>query len=96
MKFYKYKYYSEIYKLKITAICCNYSYGISHKNNDYNSCNYYSIRFYKNGILNNFKNATFIVNNSYKEFRLNNKYYGDQDTFTKQSWRKFVKLQAFL
>ncbi len=26
----------------------------------------------------------------------NGKYYGDQNDFTKKSWRKFVKIQAFL
>jgi hypothetical protein len=54
-----------------------------------------NILFYKYGIRHNIKNAAYI-NNVYKEFVLNDKYYGNQYTFTKESWRRFVKLQAFL
>jgi hypothetical protein len=46
-------------------------------------------------IINN-KNAAIIYCSSYKEFSLNDKKYGNENTFTKQSWRRFVKLQAFL
>ncbi len=55
-----------------------------------------SIWFYKNGEEHNSKNATYIRRDGYKEFYLNNKYYGDNNKFTKFSWRRFVKLQAFL
>ncbi len=52
--------------------------------------------FYKNGMFHNAKNASNIILNRQKSFWLNNKYYGNENTFTKQSWRRFVKLQAFL
>jgi hypothetical protein len=55
-----------------------------------------STRFMKNGIFHNNKNAAIIYCSSYKEFSLNDKKYGNENTFTKQSWRRFVKLQAFL
>jgi hypothetical protein len=57
---------------------------------------YDSVVFYKNGKKNNCKNASYIGNTGYKQFCLNNKIYGNQNNFTKQTWRKFVKLQAFL
>jgi hypothetical protein len=57
---------------------------------------YFQTHFFKDGIAHNIKNASIIADNGYKGFYLNNKRYGDQDNFTKQSWRKFVKLQAFL
>jgi hypothetical protein len=57
--------------------------------------NQYDVEFYYNGKIHNNKNAAFI-SNKYKEFRLNGKYYGNTNDFTKQSWRRFVKLQAFL
>jgi hypothetical protein len=56
----------------------------------------FAVRFYKNGIWHNNKNATFIRRDGYKEFYLNNKFYGDQNDFTKKSWRKFIKLQVFI
>jgi hypothetical protein len=52
--------------------------------------------FFKNGKYHNSKNAAYIRYDGYKEFYLNNKYYDDVNKFTKQSWRKFVKLQVFL
>ncbi len=55
-----------------------------------------SIWFYKNGEEHNTKNASYIKPDGYKEFCLNNNYYGDNNKFTKFSWRRFVKLQAFL
>jgi hypothetical protein len=58
--------------------------------------NLYAIRFLKNGNLHNIKNAAYIDNYEFKEFYLDNEYYGDQNDFTKKTWRKFVKLQAFL
>ena len=68
------------------------------KNNNL-TCVYYdniAIRFFKNGKYNNTKNAAYITYNGYKSFYLNNIFYGDQAKFTKYSWRRFVKLQAFL
>lgn len=56
----------------------------------------YYVEFYKNRILHNSKNAAFISDTGYKVFWLNNECYGDNNTFTKQTWRQFVKLQAFL
>jgi hypothetical protein len=88
MKFYIYNYknntnidyFNKIKNNKLTSIYCS---------------NFYYIQFFKNGLFNNDKNASYI-SGKYKEFDLNNKYYGDQDKFTKKSWRKFVKLQVFL
>ncbi len=60
---------------------------------------YDSVVFYKNGQLHNSKNASYFGYNklnSFKEFWLNGRYYGTNYTFTKSSWRKFAKLQAFL
>ena len=57
---------------------------------------YNAVVFYKNGKKNNFKNASYIVNTGYKQFCLNDINYGNQTNFTKESWRKFAKLQAFL
>jgi Na+-transporting NADH:ubiquinone oxidoreductase subunit NqrF len=59
------------------------------------SGNFYYIQFFKNGLYHNDKNASYI-SGKYKEFDLNNKYYGDHNKFTKYLWRKFVKLQTFL
>ena len=64
------------------------------------TCIYYdsiAIRFYKNGLWHNSKNAAYINYSNYKEFYLNGKLYSDNNyDFTKESWRKFSKLQAFL
>lgn len=54
------------------------------------------IVFYKNGMLHNAKNASYIHNSGYKAFYLNDEYYGNHNNFTKQSWRRFVKMQVFL
>ncbi len=61
----------------------------------YSSYYYNIIIFYKNGERHNAKNASY---NSikYKDFYLNGKHYGSKNKFTKESWRRFVKLQAFL
>lgn len=88
MKFYKYKnknkYSSSLISFnKLTAIYCDD----------------YSFVFFKDGLRHNYKNAAYvncINNNVYKEFILHYKYYGNQSDFTKQSWRRFVKLQTFL
>ena len=53
------------------------------------------VDFYKNGELHNTKNAAIMVD-SYKGFYLNEEFYGNQNDFTKESWRRFVKLQVFL
>ena len=55
-----------------------------------------AIRFFKNGKRHNSKNAAYINYNGYKEFYLNGQSYGYEYDFTKLSWRKFTKLQAFL
>ena len=88
MKFYKDKsnnynfYWSRIKSCKLTSIYVN-NIGID---------------FFKNGIKHNTKNAAYISDYKYiyKEFYLNDKFYGDQTKFTKYSWRKFVKLQVLL
>jgi hypothetical protein len=54
------------------------------------------INFFKNAENHNIKNAAYIYDYQCKQFYLNGKLYGNEDDFTKQSWRKFVKLQVFL
>jgi hypothetical protein len=54
------------------------------------------VKFYKNGLKHNDKNAAYIGLDGYKDFCLENEEYGDEEKFTKESWRKFVKLQVFL
>ncbi len=88
MKFYKNKYNF------------NYNYLFITVNNKLTAIHsdYYAVRFYKNGKEHNSKNASY-SKFRYKEFCLNGKKYGYDYTFTKKSWRKFVrelKLQAFL
>jgi hypothetical protein len=85
MKFYKYNddYYSFFYKIIDNNLTAIY-YGSS-----------LEVDFYKNGKVHNCKNAAVIAD-PYKGFYLNGKMYGTQISFTKKSWRKFVKLQAFL
>lgn len=51
--------------------------------------------FYRNGKIHNNKNAASF-SFKYKGFYLSGIHYGNQDNFTKQSWRRFVKLQVFL
>jgi hypothetical protein len=55
-----------------------------------------SIRFFKNGKFHNTKNAAYIAYRSYKEFILNDITFSFGFNFTKESWRKFVKLKVFL
>lgn len=81
MKFYRYFNYNKARINKLTAI--------------YSNDNYY-VLFYKNGKFHNAKNASNIILNGQKSFWLNDKLYGTEENFTKKSWRKFVKLQAFL
>ncbi len=84
MKFYKYKYdfdyWNKIINKKLTCVYSNYSY----------------VRFYKNGKKHNIKNcALFDFNNKYKQFFLNGINFSNEKRFTKQSWRRFAKLQIF-
>ena len=87
MKFYKDKrfyYWNKIEGNKLNAI---------HLDGCVSGC----IRFLKSGELCNNKNAAYVQGISgYKSFYLDGKHYGDENDFTKQSWRKFFKLQAFL
>jgi hypothetical protein len=84
MKFYRDKFdvfWKKIRESKITAI---------------NQTYIKSIIFYNNGVLHNSKNAAYIRGDIYKTFNLNDKIYGFQHSFTKESWRRFTKLRAFL
>ena len=85
MKFYRDKKYNNyhfiIVNYNLTAIYCNKS-----------SC----AHFFKNGNYHNTKNASFHNYYGYKEFRLNNKLYATDKDFIKETWRRFVKMQAFL
>ena len=84
MKFYMDKNNSFYYnKIKNNNLTCVY-------------CDNIAVDFYKNGKYNNTKNAAYITYDGYKQFVLNNEVYGTEKDFTKQSWRKFAKLQAFL
>lgn len=89
MKFYKDKviniktkitYLHLIEENKLTAICCEF----------------YAVLFYKNGLEHNYKNASYVHDDGSKEFILNGHSYGYEDNFTKKTWHKFCKLQAFL
>ncbi len=55
----------------------------------------YNVVFYKNDKIHNTKNAAYIVG-EYKAFYLNDINHSHNKDFNKKSWRKFVKLQAFL
>ena len=59
-----------------------------------------TILFFIKGKKHNSKNAALIFFNANKRFYLNGKLYGkifgNQNDFTKESWRRFCKLQAFL
>jgi hypothetical protein len=85
MKFYKdregYYYLEKIEDSKLNAICID-------------STNI--VRFLKNGKRHNDRNYSYIEPNRFKVFYLNGKMYGFTEDFTKQTWRRFVKLQAFL
>jgi hypothetical protein len=59
-------------------------------------CGYNCIRFLKNGLLCNYKNAAYTESSNYKSFFLNNKLYGNESDFTKESWRRFCKLKTFI
>ena len=80
MKFYKSNFYHKIINNKLNVV---YS-------------DFYNVIFYKNGLPHNSKDGAYIDDNRYKAFYLNGKYYGYDIDFTKESWRRFVKMQAFL
>jgi hypothetical protein len=87
MKFYKDKSFASIYNSIIIDNMLDAvwsSYGIVF------------IVFFKNGKAHNSKSAAYIRNTIYKEFYLNGMSYGNSSNFTKESWRRFTKLQAFL
>ena len=93
MKFYKdingFIFWNKIINNNLTAV---YSYDF--------------VQFFKNGKYHNSKNADYIHNVDYLMFCLNCRKYGFNykstyndgypGSFTKKSWRIFVKLQAFL
>ena len=54
------------------------------------------VEFLKNGLDYNTKNAAIVYINGYKRYCLHDIIYGDSTKFTKQSWRRFVKLQILL
>jgi hypothetical protein len=85
MKFYKDVEYSEhlnkVYSNKLTCIYFNV---------------FKSVFFFKNAKYHNDKNAAYISMYGTKGFYLNDKLYGNQDRFAKESWHRFVKMQAFL
>ncbi len=82
MKFYKNKdYYNFIVNNNLAAIYSN-----THNN---------IITFFKKGEEHNTKNAAYI-SDGYKTFNLNDNFYGYHTDFTKESWRRFAKLRAFL
>ena len=91
MKFYKYKddcnYWNKIKKYELTAIYYQPNRSIY-------------VQFFKNGKLHNAKNASYVTYHGMKAFNLNGNFYGNfygkKNDFTKESWRRFVKLQAFL
>jgi hypothetical protein len=85
MKFYKYKFDLGY----LNKIICNKLSAIYNYNNGYTE-------FYKKGGLHNYNNASYTHDTGYKAFHLNGIYYGNTSYFNKKSWRKFVKLQAFL
>jgi hypothetical protein len=54
------------------------------------------IIFFKEGSFHNDKNASYVDKNEYKSFCLNGEFYSYEKDFTKESWRRYTKLQAFL
>ncbi len=91
MKFYKTKFFDELCLRRISGNKLTAIY----------SCAF--IRFFKNGRFHNSKNASYIApfpmehkECGYKTFFLNGEYYGNEDDFTKKSWRRFIKMKFFL
>ena len=68
-------------------------------NNNLSACYFDSedeeILFFSNGYLHNFKNAAYVTK-SWKSFYLNGDFCDTSWNITKKSWRRFVKLKAFL
>ena len=93
MKFYKEKYYKSYYYNIIIGNALNAIYFDERQFADKIYYDY-DIVFFKNGCVHNPKNATYFRGN--KEFYLNDKIYGYERDFNKQSWRRFVKMQVFL
>ena len=90
MKFYVDHYKNKTYycdKIKNNKLSAIYSY------NYFLSSSY--VQFFKNGMYHNAKNADYINYKGNKDFSLNNKFYGYKDDFTKESWRRYVKMQVF-
>ena len=86
MKFYNGgKSYSGFYRNKIVKFKLNAIY-----------CGYYYTRFFENGIRGNSKNASYIDKYGNNHFCLNGIYYGNEKNFTKESWRRFIKMKVFL
>ena len=81
MKFYKYSRNINAYYITLNELTCIYN------------TNFLTL-FYYNGNYHNHKNMAYI--GVKKEFYLNGICYGNENKFTKSSWRKFAKLQAFL
>jgi hypothetical protein len=54
------------------------------------------VTFFDKGEFHNNKNAAIYWSDKYKDFYLKSKSYGSAKTYTKQSWRRFVKMQTFL
>ncbi len=84
MKFYREKnniFY--LHKIAVNLLTCIY-------------CDDIAIDFGKNAQNHNTKNAAYIRFDGHKCFSLNGKYYGDQNDFTKKSWRRFVKMKVFI
>jgi hypothetical protein len=53
------------------------------------------ILFFNNGYIHNFKNAAYVTK-GFKSFYLNGYFCDTSWYFTKESWRRFVKLQVFI
>jgi hypothetical protein len=85
MKFYKDQSKNHFYYYDI--ICFNNLDAIYYDNS--------YVIFLKNGVESNNKNSSVIYNNGMKTFCLNGITYGYENDFTKQSWRRFIKMQVF-
>jgi hypothetical protein len=84
MKFYRYKLYINQY------IPLQEVYYSSIKDNKLNAIfQNYNVIFFKNGLKHNDKNKAVVSPGKIGVFCLNNKCYGYEDNFTKQSWRRF-------
>jgi hypothetical protein len=88
MKFYKYNDFNQLLKLVNNKFPFIYNYT-----------KFYTA-FYNDGAFHNIKNASYIQFDGIKYFCLNGilygAQYGAQSDYTKESWRRFTKLKAFL